>query len=283
MKKYLVVMLVVLLLVPTAGLAQVSTEEITGALCVEINLARATGGVKTLPNARFLDAAAERFARAQAEKDKMGHASTEDLRALLVHSYTVGENVGFYSGPSDARKIAATLVDAWKKSPRHHDNLMREDDTAIGVGVAYGASGRVYVSYLTGKVFADAHERPSVEKSVPEVMRGAMPDLPYSEVPGDDPIAMRAITGSGFIVCGRNRDLNGAVRVEVVPLAGKNYKNDLYIVDAEGNRVRSEGTVRVYMKLPKHVKRPVIVRTEGQEIHFAEVAGTDYIWFPNEF
>ncbi len=279
MKKLVALVLVVLLLVPTAGLAQVSTDEIAQALSVEINLARATGGVKTLPNARFLDAAAERFARAQAERDKMGHASTEDLRALLVHSYTVGENVGFYSGPNDARKIAATLVDAWRKSPRHHDNLMREDDTAIGVGVAYGASGRVYVSYLTGKVFADAHERPSVEKSVPEVMRGAMPDLPYSEVPGEDPTAMRAITGPGYIVYGFNRDLDGAVRLKVESVEGKPGAKKVVMIDANDHVVKAKGMVRVYAKVPANAVRPIVMRMDGMTVHFADVPGTDYIWF----
>ena len=102
-------------------------------------------------------------------------------------------------------------------------------------------------------------------------------------MPGEDPLEKRAITGPGYIVYGRNRDLGGAVRVEVVPLPGKNYKNDIFIVDENGEKLHPNGTVRVYMKLPKNVKRPVVVRVEGGVMHFAEVEGTDYVWFPYEF
>ena len=279
MKKSIALLLVVFMLLPMTALAQVSTEEIARALCIEINLARASGGVKELPTVSFLDEAADRFARAQAERDKMGHASTEDLRALLVHSYTVGENVGFYSGPNDARKIAAKLVDAWKNSPSHCENLMREDDTAIGVGVAYGASGRVYVSYLTGKAFADAAERPMVEKSAHQVLEGAMPDLPYSETPGEDPQEMRAITGPGYIVYGFNRDLDGAVRLRVEPVEGKSGASTVVMVDADGNVVKAKGLVRVYAKVPANAARPIVMRMDGKTVHFADVPGTNYIWF----
>lgn len=110
-----------------------------------------------------------------------------------------------------------------------------------------------------------------------------VPGLYYSEVPGEDPLEKRAITGPGYIVYGRNRDLGGAVRVEVVPLPGKNYKTDIFIVDENGEKLHPNGTVRVYMKLPKNVKRPVVVRVEGGVMHFAEVEGTDYVWFPYEF
>ena len=279
LKKSIVLLLVVLLLLPMTALARVSTEEIANALCIEINLARAVGGVKVLPTERFLDEAADRFARAQAERDKMGHASTEDLRALLMHSYTVGENVGYYSGPNDARKIAAKLVDAWKNSPSHHENLMREDDTAIGIGVAYGASGRVYVSYLTGKAFADAKERPMVEQSARQALEGAMPDLPYSEIPGDDPQEMRAITGPGYIVYGFNRDLDGAVRLRVDPVEGKSGASKVVMVDANDRVVKAKGLVRVYAKVPANAVRPIVMRMDGKTVHFVEVPGTNYIWF----
>lgn len=279
MKRIFALLLVLLLLVPAVGFAAVSTEELEGQIHMEINRTRRGAGLEGLYYADSLSEAAERFARAQAAKDEMGHASREDLRALSSVSWSVGENVAFYSGPDDARMIAAQIVDAWVKSPSHYENMMRPDDTAMGIGAAYGASGRVYISLVTGKPFADAQTNAPSERTAEE----GVPGLPYSAVPGDDPLAWRAVTGPGFIVYGRNRDLNGAVRVEVVPIPGKNYKNDIYIVDANGNRIHGEGTLRVYMRLPKNVARPVIVRVDGVETHFAEAPGTDYVWFPYEF
>lgn len=280
MKRIFALLLVLFVLVPAVGFAAVSTDELEMQLHMEINRARRGAGLDGLYYADSLSEAAKRFARAQAEKDEMGHASREDLRALSSVSWSVGENVAFYAGPDDARMIAAQIVDAWVKSPRHDENMMRPDDTAMGIGAAYGASGRVYISLVTGKPFAD-HQT----KNVPRVATGeqGVPWLPYSENPEGDPMAWRAVTGPGFIVYGRNRDLNGAVRVEVVPIPGKNYKNDIYIVDANGNRIHGEGTLRVYMRLPKNVARPVIVRVDGVETHFAEAPGTDYVWFPYEF
>lgn len=138
----------------------------------------------------------------------------------------------------------------------------------------------------TGKVYpkgASTRSNGGSTQTGPMADEKGVPGLYYSEVPGVDPLEKRAITGPGFVVYGRNRDLNGAVRVEVVPLTTKSYKNDIFIVDENGKRIHAEGTVRVYMKLPKNVKRPVVVRVEDGEMHFAEVEGTDYIWFPYEF
>ena len=248
-------------------------------LHMEINRWRRGAGLEGLRYAQPLDEAAERFARAQAAKDEMGHASREDLRALSSVSWSVGENVAFYAGPDDARMIAAQIVDAWVKSPSHYENMMRPDDTGLGLGVAYGASERVYISLVTGKPFADAQTNTPSERTAEE----GVPGLPYSAVPGDDPLAWRAITGLGYIVEGRNRDLNGAVRVEVVPIPGKNYKNDIYIVDANGKRIHADATFRIYMALPANVARPITVRVDGTEIPLSEVPGTNYICFAYDF
>lgn len=110
-----------------------------------------------------------------------------------------------------------------------------------------------------------------------------IPGLNYSKEPGEDPLAWRAITGPGYIIEGRNRDLGNAASVKVVPLPGNNYKNDIYLVDADGNRVHADATLRVYMKLPGNVARPIVVRVEGKETHFAEVEGLDYVSFAYDF
>ena len=274
-KRSLALFLALLVLVPTVGLAAVSTGELEGQIHMEINRTRRGAGLEGLYYVDSLSEAAERFARTQAAKDEMGHASREDLRALSSASWSVGENVAFYSGPDDARMIAAQIVDAWVKSPRHYENMMRPDDTAMGIGAAYGASGRVYISLVTGKPFADGEAKTPSERTAEE----GVPGLPYSAVPGDDPLAMRAITGPGHIVYGFNRDLDGAVALRVEPVKGKSGAKSVVMVDANGNVVKAKGMVRVYAKVPANAARPIVMRMDGKTVYFVEVPGTGYIWF----
>lgn len=275
MKRIFALLLVLFVLVPAVGFAAVSTDELEMQLHMEINRARRGAGLDGLYYADSLSEAAKRFARAQAEKDEMGHASREDLRALSSVSWSVGENVAFYAGPDDARMIAAQIVDAWVKSPRHDENMMRPDDTAMGIGAAYGASGRVYISLVTGKPFADGEAKIPSERTAEE----GVPGLPYSAVPGDDPLAMRAITGPGHIAYGFNRDLDGAVALRVEPVKGKSGAKSVVMVDANGNVVKAKGMVRVYAKVPANAARPIVMRMDGKTVHFVEVPGTGYIWF----
>lgn len=272
-RRYWALILALLLLLPLSALAAVAEKDLEGQIHMEVNRTRTGAGLEALRHADVLSEAAGRFARAQAAKDKMEHASTEELKALTSVSYLVGENIAFYSGPDDARMIAAKIVDAWVKSPRHYANMMRPDDTALGLGVAYGASGRVYISLLTGKPFADAETKPS-ERTAEE----GVPGLPYSAVPGDDPLAKRAITGPGYIVYGYNRDLNGAVRLRVDSVKGKSGASTVVMVDADGNVVKAKGLVRVYSKVPANAARPIVMRMDGMTVHFVEVPGTGYIW-----
>lgn len=134
----------------------------------------------------------------------------------------------------------------------------------------------------TGKVYPKGGSTGSSSSTVPrEEMRAekGVPGLPYSEIPGDDPQAMRAIIGPGHIVCSFNRDLDGAVRLKVEPVPGKSGASKVEMVDADGNVVKAKGLVRVYAKVPANAVRPIVMRMDGKTVHFAEVEGTGYIWF----
>lgn len=135
----------------------------------------------------------------------------------------------------------------------------------------------------TGKVYPKGGARPqNPSNALPrEEMKAekGVPGLPYSEIPGDDPQEMRAIIGPGHIVCSFNRDLDGAVRLKVEPVPGKNGASKVEMVDADGNVVKAKGLVRVYAKVPANAVRPIVMRMDGKTVHFAEVEGTNYIWF----
>ena len=132
----------------------------------------------------------------------------------------------------------------------------------------------------TGKVYPKGGSTGS-STAPREEMRAekGVPGLPYSEIPGDDPQAMRAIIGPGHIVCSFNRDLDGAVRLKVEPVPGKNGASKVEMVDANGNVVKAKGLVRVYAKVPANAVRPIVMRMDGKTVHFAEIEGTGYIWF----
>lgn len=279
--RFRTLLMAALLLLPICAFATEEEARIEDALYLEVNRVRRDAGLSSLEEEATLMEAAGRFARAQAAKDAMGHASTEELRALLQVSYSVGENVAYFGGRADAHEIAKKIVDAWMKSPGHHANMMRADDTALGLGVAFGSSGRVYISFLVGKPFADAKRGRSDESTVPKEtsVEAGLPDLPYSEESGGDPLEMRAITGPGHIVYGFNRDLAGAARLKVVPARGKSGANEVVMVDREGNVVKGKGLVRIYAKVPANAARPIVLRMDGKEVHCVEVPGTGYIWF----
>ncbi len=130
----------------------------------------------------------------------------------------------------------------------------------------------------TGRVYPKGGARVQTEREIMKAEKG-VPGLPYSEIPGSDPQEMRAIIGPGHIVCSFNRDLDGAVRLKVEPVPGKNGASKVEMVDADGNVVKAKGMVRVYAKVPANAVRPIVMRMDGKTVHFAEVEGTNYIWF----
>lgn len=145
-------------------------------------------------------------------------------------------------------------------------------DETTGKEMIYNTeTGRVYPKDAPKENKPGVREEMNAEQGVP--------GLPYSEVPGDDPTAMRAIIGPGHIVYGFNRDLNGAARLRVDPVKGKNGASEVVMVDANGNVVKAKGLVRVYAKVPANAVRPIVMRMDGKTVHFAEEEGTGYIWF----
>jgi uncharacterized protein YkwD len=70
-----------------------------------------------------------------------GALAHQDLNQFLDVWYTAGENVAF--GPS-ADEVFGALV----SSPRHYANMTRGDFSAVGIGVAVGADGRMWTSHV---------------------------------------------------------------------------------------------------------------------------------------
>jgi uncharacterized protein YkwD len=101
------------------------------------NSLRASLGLEALARNAQLDAYAAAWARELAASGSLRHSSSPD-RAVAAGWSIAGENVG-YGGS------VGSVHDALVKSAGHYANLVGPSYSAIGVGVAAGADGRLWV------------------------------------------------------------------------------------------------------------------------------------------
>jgi uncharacterized protein YkwD len=101
------------------------------------NALRTSLGLGALSRNAQLDGYAAAWARELAASGSLRHSSSPD-RAVANGWSIAGENVG-YGGS------VGTVHDALVKSAGHYANLAGPSYTAIGVGVATGADGRIWV------------------------------------------------------------------------------------------------------------------------------------------
>lgn len=120
-----------------AGSTGMTYQDVSGGLregiISEINGYRTAHGLGTLAPNPGLDGEAQAWADRLAARDQVVHNT-----ALIQRGH--GENIvsaGTYCG-------AACLVDLWKNSPGHNENLLDPGYRSAGMGIAYGA-GKVFV------------------------------------------------------------------------------------------------------------------------------------------
>lgn len=117
------------------------------------NMARYQQGRGPLTFNRQLTQAAQMHALNMAAHETMSHSldgmNLVDRINRVGYAYAnVGENVAFnfgYQNPS------WNLFESWLKSPGHWQNMMNEQFTEIGVGVAISATGRYYACQVFGR------------------------------------------------------------------------------------------------------------------------------------
>mgnify|MGYP000912239680 FL=1 len=90
----------------------------------------------------------------------------------------------------------------------------------------------------------------------------------------------RAVVGPRFVIEGRNDALNGAAKIVTEQTGNNKYQCEP--VDRDGNKVNTKGLVKVYMYVEPSIKRPLKIKVDGKETQFANVEGTDYVWFATE-
>lgn len=133
----------------------------------------------------------------------------------------------------------------------------------------------------TGKFIEQESEIPN-EGIVPEVLpeTKGVPGLNYSEMEIGEASTNRAVIGPGYIIEGRNDVLNGAAKVNVRQTGKNSYRYTL--VNQAGNEVHSHGLVKVYMYVKPSIRRPIKITIDGKVTRFADVEGTNYVWFVME-
>ena len=103
-----------------------------------VNGLRTSMGLAPVTGNGVLAGSARNWAQLLASQGALAH---QNLNPFLSTWLTAGENVAF--GPS-LESVFAALV----SSPRHYANMTRADFTALGVGVAMAADGKVWTSQL---------------------------------------------------------------------------------------------------------------------------------------
>jgi uncharacterized protein YkwD len=147
--------LAVVLLLPL-GAPWASAED-PGLALLETRLAAAVNDFRheqhliPLERRADLDAVARGHSEDMARRGFFSHASPEGntwverLAFAGVSGFTMaGENVGQTSRPDPNREI----LEGWKNSPAHRENLLSRPMNATGVGVARSPDGRLFYTQL---------------------------------------------------------------------------------------------------------------------------------------
>ena len=120
-----------------------------------VNDLRSERGLKPLERERRLDAAAEYFGGYMAAAGRMDHdadgGSPTSRAKKRGYAYCViSENIAYeYSSRGfTAERLARALVDGWRDSPTHRDNILDPEVTQTGLGIARSDKGEYYAAQL---------------------------------------------------------------------------------------------------------------------------------------
>jgi uncharacterized protein YkwD len=136
---------------PWAAAADPSLALLESRLHLSVNAFRREQHLIELERLPELDAVARAHSEDMARRGFFAHASPEGdtwverLRNAGVTDFRMaGENVGQTSRSQPNQEI----LEGWKQSPAHRENLMSRPMNATGVGIARSADGRLFYTQL---------------------------------------------------------------------------------------------------------------------------------------
>ena len=148
---WLALALLVPLAAPWAATADPGLALLESRLVLAVNDFRREQHLIALERRDELDAVARAHSEDMARRGFFAHASPEGDTWVerLAHAHVTGfsmagENVGQTSRNDPNREI----LEGWKNSPAHRENLMSRPMNATGVGIARAADGRLFYTQL---------------------------------------------------------------------------------------------------------------------------------------
>lgn len=141
MRKLVAPMLVTAVAVmASVGLAGPAAASESGAFVAQINSVRSSRGLAALETHGQLTSVAQAWAEQMAAAGGISH--NPSLASQVSGDWTVlGENVGVGT-------TVDGLMQAFIDSPGHYANLVEPRYTHVGVGVTWGADGRMYTAHV---------------------------------------------------------------------------------------------------------------------------------------
>ncbi len=184
----LMLLTLVLVMVPASVNAQPrpSAAEMAAPIVAWTNAARMQKGKGPLRVNEELTRAALQHARNMASQEVMAHTlddlTLEDrVRRVGYRHAGCGENIAFVGGYAYP---AWALFDSWMRSEGHYKNIMNDQFTEIGVGVACSSTGKFYAC----QVFARPEDAPQfvpmptsapAPRMIPYSSQRPTPTMPY--------------------------------------------------------------------------------------------------------
>ncbi len=147
---------ITLLVQPAAAFAPSEAEP---HIVEQTNAFRQAKGLEPVDRNEALAAAARAFAGYMAKTGRYGHAADgrRPAERAMAEGYDpciVAENIGYQyrsAGFDSAEALARALVEGWKGSPEHRENMLDPALREVGVGVAQGEGGRHFGVQLFGR------------------------------------------------------------------------------------------------------------------------------------
>jgi len=133
-------------------------ERVEARVLALVNDFRLEKGLKPLERERRLDAAAESFGTFMGSTGKLEHDADGRTPAARVKQQgyvycVISENIAYeYSSRGlTADRLARNLVEGWRDSPTHRDNILDTEVTQTGLAIARSERGEYYAAQLFGR------------------------------------------------------------------------------------------------------------------------------------
>lgn len=139
-------------ILPAARAGEIDSSSVSKQIIEFTNRERKRKDLPPLTPSSSLFKVAQAHSKNMAKQEKMEHnldgkTPLQRVRAAGYAYARIHENIA----AGDPQVPLADLMKAWMNSKGHRDNILNDQCTQIGVGVARGKNGQVYYTQLFGR------------------------------------------------------------------------------------------------------------------------------------